>query len=865
MTEPRPLLAFPEPQAGPIPPHTERPKRQPLTGPSPARQGQRLAPQFQTLQRALASESVELTETTTTSDPELVAVFDLAGSVDGFVRAAAKIQGLEFLSELVDDMAEPDDDFFYESDGEVTDRDVPETLYMVMSNAEAVGDIVRLFGLWQEDPKIKFERGLNSLKQVFSLLRAVRRWGPEDRVRETGLIEEWSEDVQVAGSQGMARVEIELWYREQEQARTRAQQQVADIVRQANGRVITSSVLPEIGYHAVLADIPFSEVQRVVDDGPEAINLLVAESVMLVSPSKPMMVSRPEPASESLRDIDESQPEGLPRVALLDGLPLANHISLYSRLVIDDPDDFAARYRADRQSHGTAMSSIIIHGDLGAPEEAIAAPLYVRPILEPHPAFGDVERTPPDKLLVDLIHRAFHRMLEGDGGGQPASPGVRIVQLAIGDPARMFVRRVSPLARLVDWLAHKYNLVVIVSGGNHPEATPSVTRTALSSNSEELFSETARSLHQQVRHRRLLSPAEAVNVITVGALHRDLTTTTFSSTVVDAVADGTPASYSPVGFGYRRSVKPDVMLPGGRQIFQNPAPGDTSTVDLIPAATPGVGPGIVVAAPGLSGELDAIAYTAGTSNAAAFATRSVNRILDVLEALSHGEGENPFPDPQYHPVLAKTLLVHAAGWDDLRDRLGSLLRLAPRDLRRGLTPLVGYGAVRQERVAAADRTRVVLVGASSISKDERHMFSFPLPPSLNASTEWRRLTITLGWLSPLNMRSQKYRMARLRYQPPRDALAVAPMEADHFAVEKGTVQHQVLEGEQAVAFARGDELQIEVDCRIDTGTLRSPVRYALAASLEVGPTVNIDVHGEVRSLIQQQVRQRLREQVPTSS
>ena len=60
------------------------------------------------------------------------------------------------------------------------DRDaVPQSLYMVMSNAEAVSSLVRLFELWQQDPSITFDTGLNPLKQVFDLLRAVRRWGPE--------------------------------------------------------------------------------------------------------------------------------------------------------------------------------------------------------------------------------------------------------------------------------------------------------------------------------------------------------------------------------------------------------------------------------------------------------------------------------------------------------------------------------------------------------------------------------------------------------------------------------------------------------------------------------------------------------------
>ena len=84
-------------------------------------------------------------------DPELVAVFDLAGTVERFLRAASNIDGLEFLSDLQEDRLEADDDFFYETEGEPSDEAVPQSLYMVMTNAEAVWQLVRLFELWQED------------------------------------------------------------------------------------------------------------------------------------------------------------------------------------------------------------------------------------------------------------------------------------------------------------------------------------------------------------------------------------------------------------------------------------------------------------------------------------------------------------------------------------------------------------------------------------------------------------------------------------------------------------------------------------------------------------------------------------------
>lgn len=213
------------------------------------------------------------------------------------------------------------------------------------------------------------------------------------------------------------------------------------------------------------------------------------------------------------------------------------------------------------------MASLIIHGDLASPGAAVRQPLYVRPILTPHEHFPRTEIVPRDELLVDLVHRAFYRMFEGDGDGDPVAPGVRIVNLSVGDPMRVFVRRLSPLARLLDWLAHRYNVVIVVSGGNHDRCLPEIDASLLG-DSEAAAAATARSLYERARQRRLLSPAEAVNVVTVGAVHADGIDVDLPDTVVDLVPAGTPATYSPVGFGFRRSVKPEVMLPGGRQVEQ---------------------------------------------------------------------------------------------------------------------------------------------------------------------------------------------------------------------------------------------------------------------------------------------------------
>jgi hypothetical protein len=79
------------------------------------------------------------------------------------------------------------------------------------------------------------------------------------------------------------------------------------------------------------------------------------------------------------------------------------------------------------------------------------------------------------------------------------------------------------------------------------------------------------------------------------------------------------------------------------------------------------------------------------------------------------------------------------------------------------------------------------------------------------------------------------------------------VNADWQASRKGTVQHEVLEGDAALAFAAGSALVINVDCRIG-GTAHIPVRYGMAATLELGATVQTDIHNEVRQQLQTRLR-----------
>jgi hypothetical protein len=144
------------------------------------------------------------------------------------------------------------------------------------------------------------------------------------------------------------------------------------------------------------------------------------------------------------------------------------------------------------------------------------------------------------------------------------------------------------------------------------------------------------------------------------------------------------------------------------------------------------------------------------------------------------------------------------------------------------------------------------------SKEKQvHEYRFPLPPSLAISNEWRRLTITLAWFTPINPNHRYLRKAKLFFEPPKksEELHLERQQSDHNQVQRGTVQHEILESTKVSDFQEGDELVIPVQCNADaTDSLVEEIPYALTVTLEVKEGVNILIYQEIKNHIQLQVK-----------
>lgn len=588
----------------------------------------------------------------------MVVIETLTEAVENVAKAAAKIPGLEWLAERDLDDVPPEYGF---ADGKRAAELLGRRLYALMSNQAAMDQLIQLWNQWVADAGARAKRGYGPFKQLFVLLRDIRRWGAEDRIAATGILERWQEDVQVATQLSF---EIEFWFRADTGRQQQAYAEVESLVTGLGGAMLDYAAIADIRYHAALVELPTQVIQQFIQD-IQAGNyppLLRSQGVMFLKPQA-QSVFRPQPAQPVVFDWAQRPqaplpPEGNPVLAVLDGYPTANHQALQGRIFVDDPDDFAQAYQPNQQHHGTAMASLVVHGDLNVAGPSLSRQVYVRPIFIPDALQN--ETLPRNRLLVDLVHRAIRRLFEAEGEQPAVAPSVRIVNLSLGNPEQPFDSEISPLARLLDWMSWKYSVLIVVSIGNR-NAPIRLAAGWDALPDEELVSRVLQAIKADQYLRRPLSPAEAINCLSVGSVHADGSAQFVLGDRVNLLRNGRlPSPMNSVSSGFRRSTKPEVLLPGGRVLYRQ-VPGEGGQPSFEPTDSVQA-PGVLTAAPGLAAmELGRVKHSCGTSNSAALASRCAALALERIFTHQIPLDCEPLTD-RYFAVLLKALLVHGASW-----------------------------------------------------------------------------------------------------------------------------------------------------------------------------------------------------------
>ena len=831
-----PLLMLPEPSEQAKGGRNGRPPK--LHRPDIAIQGKRIEPKYKRLCGAFDREHVKVQRAPDRIEPELALVFEVAGSLNSFYGAVNRIEGLEWLFDLENEDMAPDD-YFY--DEENVEASFSGRVYCIMSDRAALDQLISTWRRYQKDETYRFPHGLTSLRDLFGLLRDVHVWGPEDRFEDTGILEDWHETIEVKGS-SPSTFEAELFYRNDPTKRRVAAASVRNAVEAMNGRVISECTIEEIRYHGMLLELPVDQIESLLGTERDNLSLATCNEIMYFRPTGQMAVGLlGEIFEEDIGDkVGAESPSGVPIVGMLDGLPLENHAALRNRIIVDDPDGFGNAYPASLRIHGTAMASMLVHGDLAAPEPSTASrPVYVRPVMRPDAVFGMKETYPENVLIVDLIHRAVRRMFEGDGDEAPAAPTLHVINLSIGDEVRQFFGDPSPLAKLLDWLSYKYRVLFVISAGNQRISLIPVVGGFDKLKEEDLQMRSkhmSEALMENRRNLRLLSPAESMNSITVGATFEDNTAIEENALAVQPVEEGSVSPLTSFGGGIGRSIKPEILYPGGKFLV---SAKDENCVECTLSQTRE--PGIIAAAPTSGTIAKSYVAQAGTSYSAAAVSHECMANFDVLEEVFLDTGLAGVPD-EYAALLLKAMAVHGCTYDNMGDIAFKQFGAKNKESTRW----VGFGRPDYLRVRECALNRVTAFGFGDIGKDEGQLFHIPLPLDFSSKVVDRRLTVTLAYFTPIAFGRQEYRHAQLwfdRVGLTKERLVPTREYTDLHSIRRGTLQHQSFIGEGSLPWdEESDGIDILVSCAGANGLQslgKEKIPYSLIVTFETKQPINV--------------------------
>ena len=286
-------------------------------------------------------------------------VFEVTGSVQNFANAVARIPGLEFAGEEI-----------LEADAD----DKPE-YYLLVPQLGALREIVSLWERWRRDGMVP--RNYGPWKELFLQLRALRPWGPSDRVSPASRLY-FIDAIDDLPDQELFRVEIELVFRANREVSTHAE--TRDHAKNYSNRWSnTTYVEANRNLPTTLSWQMFQSLSCARISALDPNSLAGADPIAAIVPQS---ISPAFDADDAIAEQIERPPALLaePVLAIFDAVPIQAHSLLNDRLIIDDPNDLEARSVGSRV-HGTAIASLVLHGDLNNTPTPIGRRVYFRPVM----------------------------------------------------------------------------------------------------------------------------------------------------------------------------------------------------------------------------------------------------------------------------------------------------------------------------------------------------------------------------------------------------------------------------------------------------------------------------------------------------
>lgn len=495
-------------------------------------------------------------------------------------------------------------------------------------------------------------------------------------------------------------VDVELWDLGRREMRERKLNQIAAYTASREGEELDRYVGPSITLVRVRCDGAVVQTLLALEDVSE-IDLPPAADVT-TAPLLAMQVGDLPPIGAVAADA--------PLIGIIDS-GVNDHPLLADIIVgaIGVPDTLGT---ADDFGHGTRVAGIAVFGDLrgqlAAGALARGARLCSAKVVDQNGAFPDRRLTPGQmREAITRLHGEF---------------GCRIFVVALGDRRKVYDGgKVGAWAATLDELVAELNVVIIVSAGNR-DGIRGGTRI------EQAVTEYPAYLMEA--SNRLVEPAGAMNVVTVGALaHGDgLAPHVAGNVGVRAITQtDEPSPFTRVGPGLRGAIKPDLVDVGGTLVFDPFVGRLRDGRDLAEAGV-------------LSLHYQPVDQLFTACSGTSFAA--------PLVAFKAGQILAQFPDASAN--LIRALL---ASGSSLPPAAKAKLALLGAEAERAIC---GHGQVNLERAAFSDDSRVALYAEDELEVDHFAVYQIPIPELFQSERGRRTLRVTLAYDPPVRHTRRDY-------------------------------------------------------------------------------------------------------------
>lgn len=356
---------------------------------------------------------------------------------------------------------------------------------------------------------------------------------------------------------------------------------------------------------------------------------------------------------------------------------------------------------SDEKGHGTPVSGIAIYGDIRqrlseTPFQAKFRVASAR-VVNAAGRFDDEDLIPTQmENSIRKLHNEF---------------GCRVINISLGDVKRPVGAKPSAWASTLDTLARDLDILIVVSAGN---SSP----TYLASFGDGIVAGYPAFLLDGAN--RILEPASAVNVLTVGSIaHSNGLSTIDSENVgVRSIAQTfQPSPFTRTGPGANKVLKPDLVDFGGTAVFDGPT-------QRLQSGSARANAGILSTHHEYLQQL--LKYHSGTSFAAPLVAYKAALLFER------------FPDASTN--LVRALLALSAEHPD-----SAVARLGGDD---AVFNLLGYGLPDVARALESEDNRVILFAEDTLATDKFAVYEVPIPDVFQTKGA-RQIRVALSFDPPV--------------------------------------------------------------------------------------------------------------------